>query len=319
METQDILLDVEMDLIVLQNRSRWDGILTQAELQKCRSFGISLAYDCSQQGWIIYHESEEFDEDACPSADFDHTLFLEKSDVTHTLQNFAKELTKRGNHLDSLSEGFNLVNSVLNRSKFRSHIKIRNQLHCLLMAKVYGFFNPNPIPSPEIPVTYRQWALTDAKVYAKIMGNEKIWRHLPEDYPQPFTEELAKNLIEIANIGDGTTTKAIIYDSTPIGQIRLLVHPAYKEIRAAEVVYMLDEEFWGRGLMSKILTNFVNDTFDKAPFDLLYAWIKPENTGSIKCAERAGFVKDCFFNEAELARMCQREGFSRYLRYRTTH
>eukprot|EP01025_Chloroclados_australasicus_P016618 TRINITY_DN18382_c0_g1_i2.p1 TRINITY_DN18382_c0_g1~~TRINITY_DN18382_c0_g1_i2.p1 ORF type:complete len:361 (-),score=21.18 TRINITY_DN18382_c0_g1_i2:93-1175(-) len=301
-----------VDLNTLKARTRWDGILSKEQLMLCRENGIDVAYDCCQQGWIVYDEFEEFGEaNAVVLGTYENSSSIKQLDML--VEEFNSELTRVNASASHVDTGFLAINNLLNRSNYETDLRLHDEHHCVLLCKMAETLSLSLPEQTDISVGYRNWEESDVDTYMRIMGNEKVWQYLPEEYPHPFTKELAKNLIEVANIGDSSTTRAIVFEGEVIGQARLLVNNSYSELKAAEVVYMLDENYWGRGLMSKILLDFVNTSFADHDLDFIYAWIKPENKASVKCAERAGFIKDHFSREQDLAQTSQRPGFARYV------
>ncbi len=298
-----------------KNRTRWDGILSKVELQQCHEQGIDIAYDCSQQGWVIYNEEEAVENDLFTVEQYGENSISGAKDIEALLKDFQCILTGVSDTtMNHLSVCFQTAQRILNRSNYEDDLKLRDQHHFILLQKVVALLNfelPNP---SDIPVSFRRWNKADVGVFRKIMGNRKVWLHLAEDYPESFDDMLAEHLIEVANIDNPVATnQAIVFDGDVVGHIRLSINEDYAEFRGAEVVYVLDEAYWGRGLMSKILSRFVNDAFSRLRLDFIYAWIKPENGASIRVAEQAGFIKDRFSREQELATISQRAGFSRYL------
>ncbi len=319
MDLHESLEKKTTDLRFLENRTRWDGILSADQVSACRSNGIALGYDCSQQGWVIYDEQEEFGDDLYATTSQETAQPREiKKIADHLSEELATELVHLNASLGQLDVCFQAIDNVMNKAgDIVGTLNSREELHCLLSCKMAELLKFQLPEKADMTVDYRPWETTDVDIFMRIMANENVWQHLPEDYPEPFTRELASSLIEIANVGDSGATQAIIVGGEIVGQIRLLTSDSYSSLKAAEVVYMLDECHWGRGLMSKILSDFVSKAFAKGHLDIIYAWIKQENPASVKCAENAGFIRDKFSHEQEWAIASQRPGFSRYVCFRS--
>lgn len=58
--------------------------------------------------------------------------------------------------------------------------------------------------------------------------------------------------------------------------------------RDAELVYLLDEPYWGRGLTTELASACLRFGFDCRPFDRIVALSKPENLASRRVLEKVG-------------------------------
>jgi RimJ/RimL family protein N-acetyltransferase len=165
-------------------------------------------------------------------------------------------------------------------------------------------------------VTFRSWTSLDAAIYVELLGNPKIWEHLPEPFPCPFTEDTARILIDVAGIRFHHNAVAIEVDGRPIGQCLLRFDQPFAGVRAAEVAYWLGENYWGQGWMTRVLPIFTSQSFLRHRLDVIYAWISKDNRASIRVAQRAGYQRDTYPGETRLAESLRRPGFERYATYR---
>lgn len=72
-----------------------------------------------------------------------------------------------------------------------------------------------------------------------------------------------------------------------IGRCGLL----YQEIDGAkdpEIAYLIDCDYWGKGLVTEAIRPIVKIGFDKYKFNRIIAVIVPDNTSSIRVAEKLG-------------------------------
>ena len=67
--------------------------------------------------------------------------------------------------------------------------------------------------------------------------------------------------------------------------------------RRAEVGYILNREFWGRGYASEVLSRMIRYCFETEGMGRLEADVDPENTGSLKLLERHGFEREGYFRK----------------------
>jgi RimJ/RimL family protein N-acetyltransferase len=68
--------------------------------------------------------------------------------------------------------------------------------------------------------------------------------------------------------------------------------------------------------MSRVLPEFTYRSFRRHSIDVIYAWIMEDNKASIRVAERAGYRREPFALEAQIAESLRRPGFVRYATYR---
>jgi ribosomal-protein-alanine N-acetyltransferase len=63
---------------------------------------------------------------------------------------------------------------------------------------------------------------------------------------------------------------------------------------AAELVYLIDQPYWGRGLATEIAVACLNFGFEKHNFNNIIAFARPQNTASRKVMEKIGmrFVQE---------------------------
>lgn len=78
-----------------------------------------------------------------------------------------------------------------------------------------------------------------------------------------------------------TTIKAIVYDGQLTGSVS-----CYEQCGQPEVTYWLGKEYWGKGIASKALFEFVEHVVQARP---LYARAAKDNIASIRVLEKCGF------------------------------
>ncbi len=161
-------------------------------------------------------------------------------------------------------------------------------------------------------VTFRRWGAHDAPAHRALLGDRAVWEHLPEEFPEPFTHDTSRDLIALANAEIGHEVVAVEVDGDLVGQCLVRFDHVATPPFTAEVAYWLGREHWGRGVMSRVLPEFVDRSFDRHPIEEIYAWIRPDNVASVRVAERAGLRRTAVRNEAELAASHGRAGFLRW-------
>jgi [ribosomal protein S5]-alanine N-acetyltransferase len=70
-----------------------------------------------------------------------------------------------------------------------------------------------------------------------------------------------------------------------------------KDHYRAEVGYMLHPDHWNKGIISEALSEVIRFGFEKLNFHSIEANLTPENSGSVRVLEKAGFKKEAHFRE----------------------
>jgi len=83
-----------------------------------------------------------------------------------------------------------------------------------------------------------------------------------------------------------------------IGRCGLLYHQI-EGTREAEVTYLIDRHYWGRGLATEAAREVVELGFEKYELPRLVAVINPENVASVRVAEKVGmrYERDVNFQD----------------------
>ena len=139
--------------------------------------------------------------------------------------------------------------------------------------------------------TMRLWTEQDIPHYVALLDNPDIWAHLPEDYPDPLTPELAGDMIAMSAIGTRHDVRAIETGGQLIGQARLLLGAAGAE--DAEISYWLGEPHWGKGYGTDIVTLFSYQSFRSHPaLKSIFARIHKDNVASQRVVEKSNYANE---------------------------
>ncbi|MCG8673396.1 MAG: GNAT family N-acetyltransferase [Pseudomonadales bacterium] len=301
-------------------RPRSSGPLNSEELSYCEAHNIPIGYDSTQLGWVTMQCEDDV---YIPSNTSPHEL-PEGSSSSAAAQSESIEpdlkalidgkLQDQGNALSN-QQIFTKVSEALNESVVKQHAGDAALADAYYLASLSSampiYLNDISLPQDE-SLSYRSWQDEDADIYRHIMSNPSVWTFLPDNMPSQWDETIAKDMIAAANFNKQHAVEAIERQGDIIGQMRL-IFDNYTQVRSAELTYILAEENWGKGLMSKILPDYVSRSFASQNLDIIYLWIKQDHGASIKCAERSGFVRDGFAKEKELAEQRQRSGMIRYV------
>jgi len=293
------------------DRSRWDGPLDPAELAWCRANGVEVAYDCAQIGWVIA---------GCPDDDALATSDAACDAMSGPEAEAWQLRTRRiaANAANAPDAGFD---DVLRDFAARHGVRAASGLHfALALDRARRAPAPSARIEPPTPTaaafTFRPWTPDDAPTYRALLDNPRLWQYLPEPFPTPLTEALARTLIEVGTIPGRQETLAVLHEGQPVGQALLRFDAPFVGVRAAEVAYWLGEAHWGKGWMTRILTDFLARSCAAHRLDVVYAWIHESNRACARVAERCGLGPDPFPLAAELAHTLQRPRFHRFVHYR---
>lgn len=137
----------------------------------------------------------------------------------------------------------------------------------------------------------RAWSLADLPVYMALLDDPAVWAYMTEPYPDPLTEEAAAALIELSNASNHHQVFAVLRNSAPIGQVRLLFDVDPKNPATAEISYWLGRAHWGKGIGSEVVKLFAKRCFaDNFGINKLIARVHRDNAASANLLAKAGFV-----------------------------
>ena len=162
----------------------------------------------------------------------------------------------------------------------------------------------------------RPWRIEDAADVVCAAHNFRIAANLRDVFPYPYTLEDARSYLKscIQNQGKGQLTRAIVVQGKAAGSLGLFVgQDVYR--RSAEIGYWLAEDFWGRGIMTRAVTDLCREGFET--FDLVRIYAEPfaRNDGSRRVLEKVGFTlegimrKGAFKNRRRETRRPRAAGF----------
>ena len=133
----------------------------------------------------------------------------------------------------------------------------------------------------------RRLKKSDYKTLAEQANNPKIAENLTDMFPHPYTEEDAKKFLEES--ADNSEYRAITYENKFAGVISA-TKGGKNEEHEAGLGYWLGEEFWGKGIMTKAVSEFVDEYLKENPDIIrLQAKVYPHNLGSARVLEKTGF------------------------------
>lgn len=140
----------------------------------------------------------------------------------------------------------------------------------------------------------RPWEQTDVPRFRHLLDDPLMWEHMPEDYPNPLSRNMAEALIDLANASNHHQVHAILHDNLPIGQVRLLFESDPEDLGVAELSYWIGRDYWGQGFASAAVRAFSRQSLaENSGLSTLIARVKRKNVASRRVLEKAGFVIEC--------------------------
>ncbi|MDO3388243.1 GNAT family N-acetyltransferase [Gilvimarinus sp. SDUM040013] len=111
-------------------------------------------------------------------------------------------------------------------------------------------------------VELRSFRKEDARDLAKNANNSRVAQFLPDVFPSPYPVEAAQWWVaEGYQLGD-VFNQAIIIDGECAGSIGVtFLEGVYKH--TAKLGFWLGEPYWGKGIMTKTVNEFVSHVFDE--------------------------------------------------------
>jgi [ribosomal protein S5]-alanine N-acetyltransferase len=140
-----------------------------------------------------------------------------------------------------------------------------------------------------VNITFKEWSVNDAGKLASIGDNPNIFKNMTDGFPNPYTVERAKTYIKNILKNANSCTKAILVNDEIVGNISVFyMDDIYFE--NGRLAYFLDEEYWGKGIMTSAISVFCKYVFSiNKDIQRIFADPFESNIGSRKVLEKCGF------------------------------
>lgn len=136
----------------------------------------------------------------------------------------------------------------------------------------------------------RKWRSKDAKELVEIINNKKVQDNLRDGIPYPYTLDDAEFFINEMLMADPGEVYAfaITVDDRLAGSIAV-----YRQknihFRTGELGYYLGEQFWGKGIGTKAISQMCQWIFENTNIIRIFAEPFAHNTASCHILEKNGF------------------------------
>jgi ribosomal-protein-alanine N-acetyltransferase len=159
--------------------------------------------------------------------------------------------------------------------------------------------NFSPFPSLHTSRLHlREVSLNDAEAMFLIRANKDAMRFVGKPLAKTIAdaEELLGRMIEGVKNNEGLTWGITFKDNEKlIGTIGFW--RIDKDHYRTEIGYMLHPDHWRKGIISEAMDAVIDFAFRELKFHSIEAQLTPENVGSVKVLEKAGFTKEGHFKE----------------------
>jgi [ribosomal protein S5]-alanine N-acetyltransferase len=135
----------------------------------------------------------------------------------------------------------------------------------------------------------RAWTFDDAAGLAAGLNNRRVWLHLRDWVPHPYSIEDARNYLERVIPPQSEHAVCIEVDGAVGGGMSIRMGSGVHR-RTAELGYWLAEPLWSRGIMTSAVRAFVPASMQSLGLDRIFATTYSNNPASARVLENAGFV-----------------------------
>jgi len=139
-------------------------------------------------------------------------------------------------------------------------------------------------------ISIRGWKIEDAEQLKNAINNKNVLDNLRDGIPYPYTIENAQEFINrtLCAPKNSIYSWAVLVDNKVIGSVGVSrkdnIH--YK---TAELGYYIAEEYWGYGIMTKVIKEVCDYIFNETDIIRLFAEPFAYNLASCRVLEKVGF------------------------------
>lgn len=137
----------------------------------------------------------------------------------------------------------------------------------------------------------KRWKEKYTSSVAQFAEDPEIALNVPGMFPAPFTDDDAKKFIESRLCADESheLSCAVVCDGSAVGAIIITVGSGIRS-HSADIVFWLDEDNRGSGIMSQALVKKCKDAFDVFPIVKISAEVLSDNIAARHTLNNAGFT-----------------------------
>jgi len=140
-------------------------------------------------------------------------------------------------------------------------------------------------------VKVRSWRKDDEKAIVRHANNPNIAANLRDQFPYPYTRRDALDFLDYARSQEPECAFAIEYGGEAVGGVGFKLGTDIAR-KTAEMGYWLSEDFWGRGIATRVVTATADWAFGHYNLTRVFAMAFAHNAASIRVLEKAGFERE---------------------------
>lgn len=148
-------------------------------------------------------------------------------------------------------------------------------------------------------IKVRSWRKDDLKALVRHANNAKIAANLRDQFPHPYTRRDAADFLEYAHMQVPECSFAIEVNGEAVGGVGFLLGRDIARL-TAEMGYWLSEEFWGRGIATRVVEAMSEWALDHYQLTRVFAQAFAHNVASIRVLEKAGFTRECVMRRSAI-------------------
>ncbi len=141
------------------------------------------------------------------------------------------------------------------------------------------------------PCVLRPWRVTDLESLVRHADDKEVSRTLRDRFPYPYTAAAGRAWLAAASIERPPTTLAIDVAGEAVGGIGVVAGSDVNR-HAGEIGYWLGRAWWGRGLATASVREFVPWAIGTFGFVRLFADVFETNASSARVLEKCGFLRE---------------------------
>jgi RimJ/RimL family protein N-acetyltransferase len=128
-------------------------------------------------------------------------------------------------------------------------------------------------------------------------NNIRIYNNVRNLFPYPYTPDDAQKWVKLNKDLDPALNMAITVNDRLVGGIGVLLKDDIY-CRNAEIGYFLGEKFWGKGITTEAVRQFIAYVFSTFDVNRIFAPTFDYNRGSQRVLEKNGFILEGKFRKS---------------------
>ena len=137
----------------------------------------------------------------------------------------------------------------------------------------------------------RAWRESDAPRLAQIANDVRVWRHMSDLFPHPYTLEIAQHWVTRGHIDFGGDNCAVLELGVLIGAAGHHQDRGPQRCNS-EIGYWLAPTAWGRGIATRVAAALTLKAFEPAEVTRVFAGIHAGNPASMRVLAKCGFERE---------------------------